>query len=172
MYLFTRLFAQRQPYFGISMTKTAIMIYHFYERWRNKGGLAHTQDGLFAWNKVVNNIDWGSLHIWIWKETQSFLLMKICQHTLWTRSYKWCHGSTHVYATLQYMQHFFYPLKANILKEFQLPHHDSIGLVLLIPHMVTEAQLPWKKKKGCRVWSFYTGQYVTTLSMQWPKLHQ
>lgn len=32
-------------------------------------------------------------------------------------------------------------LEGNILKEFQLPHHHSIRVVLFIPHLVTEAQL-------------------------------
>lgn len=35
----------------------------------------------------------------------------------------------------------FLNLEGNILKEFQLPHHHSISLVLLIPHLVTKAQL-------------------------------
>lgn len=30
-------------------------------------------------------------------------------------------------------------LQSNVLQEFQLPHHHSIGLVLLIPHLVSKA---------------------------------
>lgn len=33
-----------------------------------------------------------------------------------------------------------------VLKEFQLPHHHSISLVFLIPHLFTKAQLQRRKK--------------------------
>lgn len=32
-------------------------------------------------------------------------------------------------------------LQSNVLQEFQLPHHHSIRLVLLVPQLVSKAQL-------------------------------
>ena len=43
-------------------------------------------------------------------------------------------------------------LEGNILKEFQLPHHHSISMVLFFSHLATKAQLQWKEKSMLTKW--------------------
>lgn len=49
-----------------------------------------------------------------------------------------CHRNANAYAE------FSLNVDGNIFKEFQLPHHHSVSLVLLISHLVTKAQLQGK----------------------------
>lgn len=88
-----------------------------------------------------------SVQVYTWKlkpfsQRQSFLLYEISQdhgHILANDVKCSVHASSYTAFSSNF--------EGNILKEFQLSHHHSIRLVLLISHLVTKAQLQWEKKK-------------------------
>lgn len=148
-----RLLKQEQLHCGNSMTKPANISDDLHASRRNQVAMPQKQVGVVAGNKLIfiNNIDRLSLLCESWNISPKNKVS--CQRSvkMLASSHNWCHGNADVYAP-------FYTavslnVDGNILKEFQLPHHHSISLVLLIPHLVTKAQLQWEK--GCRMWSFW-----------------